>query len=51
MLLYDKNGEEYDVPHVVDQKEWIKTGNFFKEKPKKQTAKTNSAPKHADIKF
>ena len=32
--LYDKSGNKYDVPHAVDVKGWLATGNFFEEKQK-----------------
>lgn len=41
MTLYDKDGKEYKVPHKVDQREWLATGDYFKENPKakKETTK------------
>lgn len=32
--LYDKNGKEYNVPHAVDVKDWLNTGDYSLEKPK-----------------
>lgn len=41
MFVYDKTGKEYKVPHSVDRKEWIASGEYFAENPKakKTTAK------------
>jgi len=33
MLLYDKNGKAYDVPHAVDVNEWLATKKYSKKKP------------------
>ena len=34
MVVYDKSGKEFKVPHAVDRKEWLATGNYFVENPK-----------------
>ena len=34
MKLYDKNGKEYNVPHAIDRKEWLASGDFFEKNPK-----------------
>lgn len=34
--LYDKNGKPYNVPHAVDVKDWISSGDYFKENPIKK---------------
>jgi hypothetical protein len=39
MKLYDKAGKAYDVPHAIDQREWLATGDFFKENPKEAKKK------------
>ena len=43
MFLYDKNGKGHKVPHAVDRKEWLATGDYFAENPKakKETKKDN----------
>jgi len=33
MLLYDKNGKAYDVPHAVDVNEWLASKKYSKKKP------------------
>ncbi len=45
MLVYDKSGKEYKVPHAVDRKEWIASGDYFAENPMKK-----EAPKKAEKK-
>lgn len=34
MLVYDKEGVSYNVPHIIDVKEWISTGLYFDYNPK-----------------
>ena len=34
MKLYNKDGKEFNVPHAIDAKEWLATGDYFKELPK-----------------
>lgn len=43
MKLYDKKGKGYNVPHAIDQKEWLATGDYTKEAPKAK--KPKEAPK------
>jgi len=38
MFVYDKTGKEFKVPHAIDRKEWIKTGNYFTVNPKAKKA-------------
>jgi len=42
MTIYDKKGEAINIPHAVDAKEWLATGDYFKEPPK---AKRTTAKK------
>jgi len=37
ILLYDKAGKEFKIPHAIDAKEWIATGKFFLDNPKDKT--------------
>ena len=34
MKLYNKDGKEFNVPHAIDAKEWLASGEFSKENPK-----------------
>ena len=43
--LYDKNGKEFNVPHAVDVKDWLATGDYSEEKPKGGVKKTPEKPK------
>ena len=43
MKLYNKDGKEFNVPHAVDAKEWLASGDFTKDDPKA----TKEAPKKA----
>jgi hypothetical protein len=33
IIVYDKKGNEYKVPHKIDLKDWLDNG-YFLEKPK-----------------
>ena len=37
--LYDKSGKEFNVPHAVDVKDWLATGDYSEEKPKGANSK------------
>jgi hypothetical protein len=41
MILYDKKGNSFDVPHPIDVTEWLATGEYSLDKPeeKKRTQK------------
>ena len=41
--LYDKNGKSFNVPHTVDVKDWIATGDYTLDKP--TGAKSNKPTK------
>lgn len=44
-ILYDKSGGEHKVPHSIDRKDWLATGDFFIENPKpKQNKKNDKQP-------
>jgi hypothetical protein len=44
--LYDKSGKEFNVPHAVDVKEWLESGEFSLDKPKgAKPIKVKSIPK------
>ena len=32
MLVYDAKGKEYNVPHPIDEAEWLEAG-YLKDKP------------------
>jgi hypothetical protein len=38
-ILYDKNGNEYKVPHQIDVIEWLRDG-YTLEKPQIKSKKT-----------
>ena len=38
--LYNKNGKKYNVPHAVDVKDWINSGDYSLENPKKSKPTT-----------
>ncbi len=42
MVIYDKKGGEINIPHRVDAKEWVASGDYFYDNPKakKPTRKT-----------
>lgn len=33
MILYDKNGNEYNIPHAIDAREWVASGEYFFSNP------------------
>ena len=46
MKLFNKDGEVFNVPFAVDAKEWIATGDYFKDNPKEaKKAKKETAKK------
>ncbi len=42
-ILYDKNGKSFNVPHTVDVKDWLATGDYSETKP--TGAKSNKPTK------
>ncbi len=36
MILYDKNGKAFKIPHQIDVDEWMATGNYSIEEPKEK---------------
>ena len=43
ILLYNKAGKEFKIPHAIDAKEWIATGNYLLENPKDETKSSQTS--------
>ena len=47
-LIYDKDGNEVKMPHAIDAKEWVATGEYFYEKPEEKPKVTRGKSQKQD---